>query len=536
MRAKDFLTEAALAPKTFYVRDRLQTFINRLKKPNEKFLTVDGDSISLRATLEEFKYLINLLKTNYDAQGTVISNSRMLNKIGGVPLSQLMKTADFGGKSGVGASGEKAGSPNIGPTVEALKSMAMFAKLVTRDKPTITAEDVQDIGAIMAQHAVEVKEKGKNVATTESKYSRQVYDTSRQVKDTIEIEIRLSSPPFQRAINVSPADKKAWGSLQGIVNYVNNEGDIAKYSRLFANNNKRDPVNIAVVGISGAKADIQTTYTKSDGTVKELSHMSMSIKAGSSMYDQASAMNEDGMTKFYEILGLNPLDAADAMRHVGYVGKRKGEEDSPEISKQRIAAVRQIYEIAATQLESRIKSLNDQGEAEYIHEFLGKLKNSIQGDGKLVYVNFDVKGTYNKLNPQLISSLARNIDLTVELDADSKATPYLYLKDNISGKPIMHVRLAVLKSGRMTNTFELDYLLDIVSDSKKNDKEKDIAAQASAVAAKPDTQPVSAKPIKLGTPNAAPAKVPTKAKATGNAPQVGDQMGADPEPTEYGQV
>ena len=534
MRANDFLTEAALAPKTFYVRDRLQTLINRLKTPGEKFLTVDGDAITVKPTPEEIKNLIALLNTNYDAQGTVISNKRMPNVIGGVPLSQLMKTTDFGGKSGVGAGGESEGKPNIGPTVEALKSMAMFAKLIARGKPAITAEDVQSIGAIMAQHAVEVKEKGKNVATTESKYSRQVYDTSRQVKDTIRIEIKLSSPPFQRAVNVSPADKKAWGTLQGIVKYVNDESDIAKYSRFFANNNKRDPVSIAVVGISGAKADIQTTYTKPDGTVKELSHMSMSIKAGSSMYDQASAMNEDGMTKFYEILGLNPLDAADAMRHVGYVGKRKGEEDAPEVSKNRIAAVRQIYEIAATQLESRIASLNDQGEAEYIHEFLGKLKNSIQGEGKLVYVNFDAKGTYNKLNPQLISSLARNIDLTVELDTTSKSTPYLYLKDKISGKPIMHVRLAVLKSGRMTNTFELDYLLDIVSDAKKHDKEKDIAAQDAAAASAPE--PATAKQIKLGPPNAAPAKVPTKAKTTVQQPQVGDQMGAEPEPTEYSQV
>ena len=88
MRAKDFLTEGALTKRTFYEKDRLLTLITRLKKPGEKFLTVDGDSISLRATPEEFKYLINLLKTNYDAQGTVISNSNMLNKIGGVPLSQ----------------------------------------------------------------------------------------------------------------------------------------------------------------------------------------------------------------------------------------------------------------------------------------------------------------------------------------------------------------------------------------------------------------------------------------------------------------
>jgi hypothetical protein len=526
MRAKDFLTEAELAKKTFYEKDRLQNLITRLKKPGEKFLTVDGDSISLRATPEEFKYLINLLKTNYDARGTVISNSKMLNKIGGVPLSQLMKTADFGGMSGVGAAGETVGKPNIGPTVEALKSMAMFAKLISRGKPAITAEDVLNVAAIMSQNAQEIKEKGKTVATTSSKYSRRVYDTSKQVQDTIGINIRLSSPPFQRAVNVSPADKQAWGSLQGIVNYVNNEGDIAKYSRFFASNNKRDPVNIAVVGISGAKADISTTYEKPDGTIKTLSHMSMSIKAGSSMYDQASGMNTEGIEKFYDILGLNPLDAADAMRYVGFESKVDRVEDSPEQAKARVAAVKQIYEIVGLQLKQRIGALNDQGEAEYVHEFLGKLRGSIQGEGKLVYVNFDTKGTYNKLNPQLITTMAQHINLDVVVDMESKSTPYIYIMDKVSGKPIIHVRLAILKSGRMTHTFELDYLLDLIRDAKKKEAQMQPAADTVPVAAKKSAITPTANKA-LGNQNAVPAKVPTKDKAQQTAATVGDQMGAD---------
>jgi len=484
MRSREFLPEAALAPKTFYVRDRLQNLINRLKKPGEKFLTVDGDSIPVKASPDEIKYLINLLKTNYDAQGTIISNSRMLNKIGGVPLSQLMKTSDFGGKAGVGAAGETVGKANIGPTVEALKSMAIFAKLITRGKSAIGVDDVLKVAAIMKERAQMVKEKGKNVATTSSLYSRRVYDTSKQVQDTISLDIRLSSPPFQRAVDVSPTDKQAWGTLQGIINYVNTESDIAKYNRFFSSNNKRDPVNIGVVGISGAKADIATTYTQPDGTERPLSHLSMSIKAGSSMYDQASGMNTEGMEKFYEILGLNPLDAADAMYNTGFKSKVDRKEDTPQEAKARVEAAKQIYEIAGMQLKQRIGQLNDQGEAEYVHEFLGKLRSSIQGNDKLVYVNFDTKGTYNKLNPQLITTLAKNINLDVEVDLASKATPYIYIMDRNSGKPIMHVRLAILKSGRMTHTFELDYLLDLIRDAKA-------APPAAAVPEKPttDTEP-----------------------------------------------
>lgn len=530
MRAKDFLSEAALATKTFYEKSRLQNLINRLKTPGEKFLTVDGDFITVRPSPDEMKYLISLLKTNYDAQGTVISNRNMLNKIGGVPLSQFMKTADFGGKAGVGAGGEKVGKANIGPTVEALKSMAMFAKLISRNKTAITTDDVLKVAAIMAQNATEIKEPGKTVATTDSKYSRRVYDTSKQVQDTISIEIGLSSPPFQRAVNVTPADKQAWGTLQGIVSYVNSESDIAKYGRFFAGNNKRDPVSIAVVGKSGAKADIKTTYQKADGTVKDLSHLSMSIKAGSSMYDQASGMNEDGIEKFYDILGLNPLDAADAMRETGFVSKVDRVEDTPKQAKARVAAVKQIYEIAGMQLEQRVSELDDAGEKSFIREFLSKLQSSIQGEGKLVYVNFDAKGTYNKLNPQLITNLTRNVDLGVTVDMDSKAVPYIYIIDKISGKSIMHVRLAVLKSGRMTHTFELDYLLDLVKDSSINNTGTQPLPGQEPVVAKPSI------PKPLGNPAANPAKVPTKQKiepqqSVGTTPptRVGQSMGKDQE-------
>ena len=522
MRAKQFLSEAALATKTFYVKDRLENLINRLKTPGEKFLTVDGESISLRATPEEFKYLINLLKTNYDAKGTVISNSRMLNKIGGVPLSQLMKTSDFGGKAGVGAEGEKVGEANIGPTVEALKSMAIFAKLVARGKSAINADDVLKVADIMKERAQQVKEKNKSVATTSSTYNRRVYDTSKQVQDIFTLTIRLSSPPFQRAVNVSPADKKAWGTLQGIINYVNTESDIGKYSRFFASNNKRDPVNIGVVGISGAKTDIATTYTKPDGTERPLSHLSMSIKAGSDMYDQASGMNEDGIFKFYDTLGLNPLDAADAMRHVKFQSKVDRVEDTPEQAKTRVEAVKQIYEIAGLQLKQRIGALNDDGEAEYVHEFLGRLRSSIEGEGKLVYVNFDAKGAYNKLNPQLITTLAKHINLDVIVDMDSKAVPYIYIIDKVSGKSIMHVRLAILKSGRMTHTFELDYLLDLIRDAKKKET-TDTANQQ--VAQQPAGQPVAKSANKpLGNPAAVPAKVPTKAKVAAPVEEPSDQQ------------
>ena len=167
------------------------------------------------------------------------------------------------------------------------------------------------------------------------------------------------------------------------------------------------------------------------------------------------------------------------------------------------------------QLETYINLKNDKGEADYIQTFLGKLKNSIQGDQRLVYVNFDARGTYNKLNPQVIDILAKHIDLGVTVDMESKSTPYIYIIDKISGKPIIHIRLAILKSGRMTNTFELDYLLDLVRDAlKKNNAATAQTQQQPATDTKTQQPAVSTqeKPINLGPTDAEPGKVPTKTK------------------------
>ena len=483
------LSEAALAQKTFYEKSRLQNLIRRLKEKDD-FLTVDGQKIKIPVTGAELKNLIDLLRTNYDASGTVISNKRMPTTLGGVPLSTLMKTSDFGGKAGIGAHGETEGKANIGPTTEAMKAIAIFARLLNRNKPAISVEDWGQVAQQVKSNAKDVKEKNKTVSTTFSELTKSVDDANKKVQDTLKLTIQLSTPPFLRAVDVNQSDRQAWGILQGILNYVNTESDVQKYNRYFTNNNIEDPVNIGVVGIGGDKVDILATRTSESGEERPLSHLSMSIKAGSSMYEQSSGMNVEGIEKLYDILGLDPLSAADAMRATNFKAKEKNKEDTPEAAKERVQAVKDIYEIVGKQLEAYIGNRNDAGESEYLRSFLGKLKNSIQGDKRLVYVNFDAKGTYNKLNPQVIDTLASYVDLGVVVDTESKSTPYIYIIDKNTGKPIMHVRLAILKSGRMTNTFELDYLLDLVRDSLKK--------QNQALAQPAQSQPAQTQPATPG--------------------------------------
>lgn len=525
---ESLLTEAsALAPKTFYRKERLIALINRLSaKVPEKFLKVDGSFTTIKATEKELAYLKRLVRTNYDGQGNSIDDSLMPKVIGKVALKDLVKTSEFGGKN-VGAKGEAAGKGNIGPTTEALKSMAIFTKLVTRNKPAIDAKDVMKIAKRLKAKEELVQSPTGKVTTSQAEIVVNPEEVrpgpdGKLIKDKISILINVSTPSFDRAVKVSPEDKEAWGILQGVLTYVNTESDIGKYGRFFANNIKRDPVHIAVVGLSGAKTDIRTVYQ--DGIdrgidpetgqkiERELSHLSMSIKAGSDMYDQASGSTIEGMYKFFEILGLSKGQADNAMHSVQYAPKprmKAGQSEDKAITKQRISAVRQIYDLVASELENEIVKMSDREEGSFIHRLLTKLQSSIQGKGKLVYVNFDTKGRYYKLNPAQITQLVQAVDLGVHLDK-SKSEPHIYIKDMKTGKSIFHVRPAILKTGRITHTFELDHLLDLVKGN--------ISSQNQAVA--PATNNTIGAPMPNQSYSLTPKKVTKKEPEQGMRPSL----------------
>jgi len=536
MRAKDFLTEGSLKLATFKERYRLANFIKKLET-KEPFYTNDGQQVVIDAHPKEIQFLKNELKTKFDPKdpspkAQALAPVAFLNGslIGDQKLANLMKTGEFGGKISISAGGEKdVSKANLGPTVEALKSFAIFAKLVMRGKTTITAQDVQKVGKLASEHSKEDysinPETGKKSATLTafSVYSRQVLDVNQTVKDNITLKVALSAPAFQRAVQVSELDKAAWGNLQGILKYVNEESDLGRYSKLFANNNKRDPLNIKVVGISGAKTDIESTYTQPNGDEKPIQSLNLSVKAaGAEWYDQASANNLKGVYKFYNIVGLSEDEANQAVITSNF--QEGGKKDSPEFFAKRLKAVSLMFEVAYNQLKARIPQLNDKGEADYIHEFIGNLKNSIAGDQKLVYVKFDANGTYEKLKPHLLMNLTSVIDLDLNFSSDP-GRPTIYWIDKKTGRTLVYVVLLKVPSEK-----RLTYQFNLGKDFFNLLREAEKALSAKHAVPTQEKQPV-AKPVNkpLGNPAAVPAKVPTKAKVQEPAAQVGDQMGAVPE-------
>lgn len=469
----DILNEAKLQSKDFYVPARLEKFIDKIKK-GEPFQTIKGEPIELHPDpieMKMLKTLLGYLKLGGDWNEI---KGHFPKSFGGVKLSTLFKTDEFGGQGGEIGSGTATGAvkANIGETVEALKALAIFTKLTTRNKTEIDANDVL---ANIKKAAAAAQDTGKII---ESNFALEVPDVVGNVKDHFSLNIALKRAPFQRAMAISPEDTDAWGRLSGIISYVNKETDLAKYNRFFANNQKRDPVNIAVRGLEGEKADVTTTYTDVQGRERPLSHLSMSIKAGSSKYEQASGINEAGTIKFFNILGLSIEDARAAMAAVNF---------NKELPKRQLAApAAALYTQAAKMLEAKLSPMGDKAEANFINTLLGNLKSAIRGDQRLVYVNFNAKGTYYKLNPELIINLATFVDLEAKL-VTNKKWPYLYIVDKNTERPLFHVRLQVNADGRLTHVFELDQLLPLVQEAT-NAANKTASAQRTKTA-----QPVEPK-------------------------------------------
>ena len=116
--------------------------------------------------------------------------------------------------------------------------MAIFAKLIARKKSEITPADVIKIGKLLKtrENIVNVVNPDTGVAsktpTSVAEYSKTIDDIRQPpeggIKDKISIKINVSTPSFNRAVEVNEDDKKAWGTLQGIVTYVNTEGDLGR--------------------------------------------------------------------------------------------------------------------------------------------------------------------------------------------------------------------------------------------------------------------------------------------------------------------
>lgn len=460
MRAFELLLEKNLSASDFYKKSRLDSFISKLEK-KEPFI-VDRQEQVIDVTPQELAKLKDFYKF-YNEIGDarkVDATANIPKVIGGVPLSKIAKTGEFGGKGAYNV--EKA---NIGPAVEVIKAAAIFAKLSDRTDSPVTLDTIKDLLTTVKGNVSLQKGAKSKVETFQGSISKEVTDKKAGVTDTINLVVAANEGSFLRAIGFAETDRELMGSVNGILKYVNTDPEMARYNRYFSQNARKDSVNISIVGGQGKKTDVKTTYIDpTTGEERTLKSLSMSLKAGKgATLDQAPGTNVGGVRKFFDILGFDTTAADQAIAQSGYTDKQRGE--PLEALQKRKEAAGKIMQIAAQQLNQKYFAKNDQGEALFVDEFLKNLTRSMTKDEKLIYVEFNANGTYNKLNPRRIMDLAKTVDLSANPQVSPTGVSYIYIVDKISGKSLFHIRLLVSKAERIAFFFEIDDLIPLVMDA-----------------------------------------------------------------------
>jgi hypothetical protein len=536
MRANEFLIEKKITPRDFYKLDRLNVLISRLEN-GEPFKDNDtGKDVYLKSTGQELRDL-KALRKMYDADGNFPGGESAVRQyipaeFGGIKLSSLFKDAGIGGKGGSKGNeeGEDTSSGNIGPALEVWKAAAIYTRLVHRETSPVTFEDIQATVQELDGTKQLTRKPNSKTDVVIGKVFKLVPDFNKKIKDTLSLKIDVGLGSYQRAAALTPSDKKLWGSVQGVIKFVNENNALKRYTQIFAMNGRVDPVKIALVGGEGLKTDIQTTYIDpATNTSKPLSSLNFSIKAKSSKFHQSSGTTNEGVEIMFTSLGLTAEDAQEAIKTSKFEEKIavRGKVESPTKQSNRNKAIVRIFKIAAQKLDQNLKTVDDKGEKAFVINFLNTLKAAFTGKQNLIYVDFDPRGTYKKLNPHQIGNLASIVDLESRLEW--KNNLYLYVYDAKTNNNLFHLRLQVNKSGRLTILFELDKLIEMTVDATgqlnaklpPSLKQQGAAAPVARPAVKfaaPQTAPYPPKPV------APPATQPITAKPALKVSQ--QQLGA----------
>ena len=517
MRAKEFLLlEKTLEPASFYQKANLDAFIDRLTTGGGKFIDdKTHEPIIVKASPQELAQLKQAAQS-FPPEGVMLkSRMRALipTTIGGVKLNTIFREPDFGGKGGVKGKEASVSDPkklgNVGPAVEAWKSIGLFARLTNRSQNPVTLDDLMAIKDELNQSMTLGVKKGSKsrTETVVSKKLMAVPEIDGATKDTISIKINVGLGSWQRAMAASPQDKELWGRIQGILSFVNENNALKRYNAVFAKNHRIDPVKIAVVGGEGEKTDIKTMYLDPEGKEKNiLPSLSFSLKATSPKIGQSSGTTVEGIKSMFKTLGLDDSGAMEAIKAAIYAGKERGSDESDEAINARYKALHAIFGIAGQQLEQKLSKATDAGEVNFLEHFFNTLSGAMTGGANMIFVDFNVNGTYKKLNPKTIKNLASLVDLEARVTRGSggKGHPYLFVYDRNSNRNIMHVRLEVQTGGRLTLHYELDDLINLAIEA--NDK----ARGQAPVAQKPATAVPATKQVKqpvkkpLGQPQGQP--------------------------------
>ena len=291
----------------------------------------------------------------------------------------------------------------------------------------------------------------------------------------------LKNPKNYSTISPNPNAIYA-GMLQQVTQVIKSE---FKDQVNFIHNNKRkDRVNIAVVGATGGKIDVQgtVTYMKGKEEITEpLENMQISLKVGSKSFDQLSKQGPNMIKSFSDVLGFNvasiakstgllkALEEAEQFRQqinssakIKQLGSTRHQKVLQQMQKilyggKKDGPLDKFYKQLATTLSKKLKG---KGEEEYERAVVGNALGSMiengvtKRQGKLSMLKFDKKG-YNILDYTAIRKLTTDMaqtDLKVDYE-NMDGRPRLVFKD-LDNNTYFQIRNFIQEKGTVRNYVE----------------------------------------------------------------------------------
>ncbi len=327
-----------------------------------------------------------------------------------VPLSYLLKTAEFGGTAK-----KETGVANRGELAEGVLGAATFARIAKRPGKPITYDEVLKVIQSLPK------------TDTGGSISKNVKTGG--VTDKITLTVRLGANTYADLIDTQKLTSDALMNsyIKSTVQFVND------YTRLYANffeqNGRPDEVEIVSDGVSentDRKTDVYMIYVDETGN-RQLKHFDISLKAGTVKqfgqvgYGRSTSPIENRFAKVMELFTQFGVD----QNSFTFRPEQFQDDDS-------VALIRDLYKQAVSLINRNLGT--DKKEYNYLEQLAqGVTYFATSNDPTVKLLQLD-KGRYFVLDFKKLLPKLRDIDLQAHYAETSAGDPIVRIHDKNNPK------------------------------------------------------------------------------------------------------
>ena len=405
-------------------RDNFAVFKRKVASSNP-FATVDGAEVVISPTFARKISTVDDLKQYTQNRQVMLPLKNDPGYV--VPLSYLLKTAEFGGTAK-----KETGVANRGELAEGVLGAATFARIAKRPGKPITYDEVLRII--------------KSLPKTETGGTISKNVKSGGVTDKITLTVKLGANTYADLIDTDKltGDAQMNSYIKSTVQFVND------YTRLYANffeqNGRPDEVEIVSDGVSentDRKTDVYMIYVDEEGN-RQLKHFDISLKAGTVKqfgqvgYGRGSSPIETRFAKVMELFTQFGID----QNSFKFKPNQFKDDDG-------VALIKDLYKQAVGLINKKLGS--DEAEYNYLDQITqGITYFATSNDPTVKLLQLD-KGRYYVLDFKKLRPKLEGIDLEAQYAETSAGDPIVRIHDK--NNPTTSGRLLQIRTKKDSNNY-----------------------------------------------------------------------------------